>query len=159
MLWLRILLFALLVPGTALGLVPARLLGGGWAHAIELGAWHYAGLPVLAAGIALMAWCVVDFGRRGRGTPAPIDPPRRLVVSGPYAWVRNPMYVGAGLVVLGEAVFWEAPRLLAYLGGLGVITHLFVVGYEERALARKFGEDYQRYRARVPRWIPRPPRP
>ena len=159
MLWLRTLFFALLIPGTVLGLVPACLLRRGWAHGVELGDWRYAGLPVLIVGLALMAWCVLDFGLRGRGTPAPTDPPKRLVISGPYEWVRNPMYVGAGLVLLGEAVFWEAPRLLVYLTSFAVATHLFVVCYEEPALRRKFGEEYRRYCQRVPRWFPRSPRP
>jgi protein-S-isoprenylcysteine O-methyltransferase Ste14 len=156
--WLRTLLFAVLVPGTVLGLVPWRLLAGGWGGQADVGAARYAGVPLLGAGVALMLWCFLDFARRGRGTPAPLDPPVRLVIAGPYRWVRNPMYVAGVLILLGQAAVWEAPALLAYLGAFWLTTHLFVVGYEERALAARFGAEYQRYREHVPRWIPRRPR-
>lgn len=158
MLWLRTLLFLVLVPGTVLGAVPAWLLASGWRGGVSLGPARYAGLLPLSAGIALMLWCFGDFVRRGRGTPAPVAPPTALVVAGPYRWVRNPMYVAGLLVVLGEAVAWEAPRLLVYLAAFWLTTHLFVVLYEERTLARRFGDAYLRYRDEVPRWLPRRPR-
>ena len=100
-------------------------------------------------------WCAWDFTFAGKGTPAPIDPPRELVVKGLYRYVRNPMYVGVLSVVLGLAIWFEAPRLFAYAGLVFVLFNAFVLIYEEPALKRKFGNSYKQYCARVPRWIPR----
>ena len=94
----------------------------------------------------------------GHGTPGPWDAPTRVVAVGPYRWVRNPIYIAALLVVLGEAWLFMSPRLLAYAGVMAVVLHLFVTGYEERTLGRRFGGTYLEYRRTVPRWIPRPPR-
>jgi len=81
-----------------------------------------------------------------------------LVATGPYRWVRNPMYISALLVVLGEAWLFLAPELLVYAGAMALCFHLFVIGYEEPTLARKFGETYAEYKHEVRRWIPRSPR-
>jgi Phospholipid methyltransferase len=80
-----------------------------------------------------------------------------VVAAGPYRWVRNPIYLAALLVVLGEAGLLESLRLLAYAGVMAVFFHLFVTGYEERTLRRRFGRGYLEYRHTVPRWIPRRP--
>ncbi|HEU4563136.1 MAG TPA: isoprenylcysteine carboxylmethyltransferase family protein [Gemmatimonadaceae bacterium] len=157
-LWLRTLVFLLVVPCTVLGLVPGWILHTGQGGRVPLGGARWAGLLPLAAGAPLMLRCMADFVARGRGTPAPIDPPRRLVAEGPYRWVRNPMYVAGILIILGEAVLWQAPALLAYAAAFWLATHLCVMGYEEPALARRFGADYARYRREVPRWLPRRPR-
>jgi protein-S-isoprenylcysteine O-methyltransferase Ste14 len=159
MTWLRTLLFALLVPGTVLGAIPYLLTRDGWGGGVELGAARYLGVLLMLPGILLMAACFADFVRRGGGTPAPVDPPRRLVVAGPYRWVRNPMYVGGVTILLGEALLWEAPGLIGYAAAFWLATHLFVVGYEERSLAARFPGEYAAYRREVPRWIPRRPRP
>ena len=95
----------------------------------------------------------------GGGTPGPWDAPRRVVAHGPYRWVRNPIYLAALLVVLGEAWLFMSPPLLVYAGAMAAFCHLFVTGYEERRLARQFGDSYLEYRRTVPRWIPRRPRP
>jgi protein-S-isoprenylcysteine O-methyltransferase Ste14 len=113
----------------------------------------------VAAGVALMLWCWADFARRGHGTPAPYDPPTRLVVGGPYRVVRNPMYVAGVLFLLGLAIVAGAPGLVAYAGGFWLLTALFVAGYEEPALRRRFGAEYEAYRRDVAAWLPRPPRP
>jgi protein-S-isoprenylcysteine O-methyltransferase Ste14 len=81
-----------------------------------------------------------------------------VVATGPYRWVRNPIYIGALLVVLGEAWLFASPWLLAYAAAMAVCCHLFVTGYEERALRRRFDGSYLEYRQAVPRWIPRRPR-
>lgn len=154
----RTALFALLVMGTVLVYVPYGLAVSAGAAHWSLGAWRYLGLLPLAAGLATVGWCLRDFAVVGRGTPAPFDPPRALVVTGPYRWVRNPMYLGGLLLLLGEAVLFQAPVLLGYVAAFSVAVHLFVVLYEERALRHKFGESYDRYRTAVPRWLPRPPR-
>jgi protein-S-isoprenylcysteine O-methyltransferase Ste14 len=155
MLWARTLLFALIFVGTSLVLVPRWIVQSGGGIHVAQGAARYVGAALLAVGIALMLWCWTEFVQRGRGTPAPFDPPRRLVVRGPYRWVRNPMYIAAGLVLLGQAMLFASPRLVLYAGIFWLAAHSFVVGYEERTLARRFGADYAAYRAAVARWIPR----
>ena len=158
MLWLRTILFTLLVPGTVLVLVPLALVRLEVGPRLDLGPARYLGLVPLLAGLAVILWCFADFIRRGRGTPAPYDPPRELVVAGLYRWVRNPQYVGVVLAVVGEALLTGAAILFGYAAVLAVAYHLFVRYYEEPTLGRLFGEAYARYRAAVPRWLPRWPR-
>jgi protein-S-isoprenylcysteine O-methyltransferase Ste14 len=112
-------------------------------------------LLVVVAGVVLCLWSTFGFALRGLGTPAPFDPPRRLVVVGPYRYVRNPMYIAALLVLLGQAALFGAPQLVPYAAVFALAAHAFVVGYEERTLARRFGADYAAYRAAVGRWLPR----
>lgn len=154
MLWLRTLLFTILVPGTVLGLVPFVLVRSGWGPRLDLGAAHLIGFALVLPGIAIIAWCFVNFVRRGRGTPAPYDPPRRLVVVGLYKCMRNPQYVGVILIALGEAVLSGRAVLFVYAVFLAVGYHLFVRFYEEPTLRRMFGEEYLRYCAAVSRWVP-----
>jgi len=114
-----------------------------------------AGMVVGAAGAGLALWSILSFIVIGRGTPAPFDPPRLLVVRGPYTYVRNPMYCGASLALGGAALYYESGALLAYLVLFLLMAHLFVVFYEEPTLARLFDGEYETYRQRVPRWRPR----
>ena len=102
----------------------------------------------------LALWCVFAFVRIGKGTPAPFDPPRRLVVRGPYRFVRNPMYIGGGLALGGAALFYESASLLAYAAAFLLAAHFFVVVYEEPTLRRGFGAEYEAYCQRVRRWRP-----
>jgi len=150
----RNLLFTIVVPGLGGAWVPWWILTrhGGTATPA---AWE--AVPVIAAGIALYVWCVWNFATVGRGTPGLWDAPSRVVAVGPYRWVRNPIYVAALLIVLGEAWLFMSLWLLAYAGVMAVFFHLFVTGYEERTLRRRFGDTYLEYRHMVPRWIPRPP--
>ncbi|HUL60815.1 MAG TPA: isoprenylcysteine carboxylmethyltransferase family protein [Anaeromyxobacteraceae bacterium] len=151
----RALTYATLFVSLVLVLVPARVLEWSGIHApAALGAAQLAGLAVATAGGALALWCVLAFAVLGRGTPAPFDPPRRLVVRGPYRFVRNPMYLGAGVALSGAALYYQSLPLLAYVAVFETAAHLFVVGYEEPTLARAFGEEYAAYRARVRRWVP-----
>jgi protein-S-isoprenylcysteine O-methyltransferase Ste14 len=120
-----------------------------------LGPLHIAGLVLGAAGGGLAIWCILTFVVVGRGTPAPFDPPRRLVARGPYGFVRNPMYLGAAAAVLGAALFYRSLALLSYAAAFLLLTHLFVVGYEEPTLRRTFGSEYDAYCQRVGRWSPR----
>jgi protein-S-isoprenylcysteine O-methyltransferase Ste14 len=152
---LRNLLFTFVVPGAGAVYVPLWILTGG-GGTLEPVAWP--GVALIAAGAALYLGCLWVFAIVGRGTPGPWDPPRRVVAVGPYRWVRNPIYVAALLVVLGEAWLFISLPLLEYAGALAIGFHLFVVGYEEPTLRRSFGETYAAYRRSVPRWIPRPPR-
>ncbi|HEX8693191.1 MAG TPA: isoprenylcysteine carboxylmethyltransferase family protein [Longimicrobium sp.] len=155
MVWLRTLFFALAFVATMFVLLPLQLAGPGAVRGIGAGPLAIAGALLTAGGLALAAWCWWDFTVRGRGTPAPFDPPRALVVSGPYRYVRNPMYLGAGAILLGEAALLRAPVLLLYGLVFVLAVHAFVVLYEERTLGRRFGADYEAYRAAVPRWLPR----
>ena len=136
--------------------LPARVLSlAGVTPPATYGAAQVAGMVVAAVGAALAVWCILTFALIGRGTPAPFDPPRRLVVRGPYRYVRNPMYIGAGFVLSGAALFYGSLALWAYAAAFMALVHLFVMFYEEPNLRRTFGEDYQAYCGRVRRWRPR----
>ena len=152
---LRNLVFTIVVPGLGGVWVPAWILAR---HGGTVTPAGWAAVLVIAAGAALYVWCVWNFAAVGRGTPGPWDAPSRVVAAGPYRWVRNPIYLAALLVVLGEAWLFLSPWLLAYAGVMAVFFHLFVTGYEERVLRRRFGGAYLEYRNSIPRWIPRPPR-
>jgi len=150
---LKTVVFTVLVPGSVILLVPYLLLAkdvprpAGWVNWLAI-------VPCVLGALILL-WCAWDFAVVGRGTPAPIDPPKSVVVSGLYRFVRNPMYVGVELVILGEALLFSSTRLLGYALLLGICFHLFVVFYEEPPLTKKFGGPYQEYCQAVPRWIPR----
>ena len=115
------------------------------------------GWIVVAIGGAIALPCIWEFAWRGLGTPAPFDPPRRLVISGPYRWVRNPMYLGFGIVLIGEALVFPNITwvILIMVVSLWIVVTLFVLGYEEPTLRRTFGADYETYCRNVHRWIPR----
>jgi protein-S-isoprenylcysteine O-methyltransferase Ste14 len=153
---LRILVFTVAVPGSGAAWIPWWILTR-FDRSATPTAWE--AIAVIAAGTALYVWCVWLFAVVGRGTPGPWDAPRRFVAGGPYRWVRNPIYIGALLVVLGEAWLFLSPPLLVYAGIMAVMFHIFVVSYEERTLRRRFGETYLHYLQTVHRWIPRRPRP
>ncbi len=125
------------------------------AHAFE--APRPLGWIVVALGAAIGLPCVWEFAWRGLGTPAPFDPPRRLVITGPYRFVRNPMYLGMGVALIGEAIVFPniTGILLALVAILWLVVSLFVIGYEEPTLHRMFGEDYDNYCGHVHRWLPR----
>lgn len=110
---------------------------------------------VLTLGGILVGWCMGAFIIRGRGTPAVFDSPRRLVAVGPYRHVRNPMYIGAGLLLLGFGLLLRSPSIVLFVPAWWLLFHLVVVLYEEGALRGKFGHDYEEYCRRTPRWIPR----
>jgi protein-S-isoprenylcysteine O-methyltransferase Ste14 len=142
--------------GLLLVFVPGRILAwSGIVRPAGFGLRELAGIVVGAVGGALALWCIAAFAVVGKGTPAPFDPPRKLVVQGPYRYVRNPMYIGAALALSGAAIFYRSIPLLGYLGLFLLATHLFVIWYEEPTLVHLFGDDYQAYRVRVRRWLPR----
>jgi protein-S-isoprenylcysteine O-methyltransferase Ste14 len=154
---IRAVTYATLFIGCVLVFLPARLLSwSGITPAPAIGVWQVIGMMVAGVGSAIAVWCILTFALIGKGTPALFDPPRRLVVRGPYRIVRNPMYLGATLAVAGAALFYKSIPLLSYAGLFGLITHVIVVLYEEPTLRRTFGNDYEAYRARVGRWWPKP---
>jgi protein-S-isoprenylcysteine O-methyltransferase Ste14 len=155
LLFLKNLLFTVIVPGTVavyvpLGLAPGR---GGWPA--RWGVAQYAALLPLACGCAAYLWCLWDFAAFGRGTPAPLDAPRRLVARGLYRYVRNPMYVGVLLVIAGWALLFRSTLILGYGAVVALIFHLFVVAVEEPTLRGKFGRSYEQYCRDVGRWVPK----
>jgi protein-S-isoprenylcysteine O-methyltransferase Ste14 len=152
LLLLKNILFTLIVPGTAGVYVPLRLAHG---RAPASGQMLFLALVLLAAGGVIYVWCVWNFAVIGRGTPAPIDAPKKLVVRGPYRYSRNPMYTGALTVILGWTVMFRAMNLLIYMICVGIFFHLFVVFYEEPHLTRLFGDEYREYCDKVNRWLPR----
>jgi len=118
--------------------------------------WESLGVVPLMAGILIVLRCAFAFAWEGLGTPAPIDAPRALVVNGWYRYVRNPMYWGAFLILVGEwALFGAGWSTVLYVTGFALAAGLFVKFYEEPALHRKFGREYDEYCRNVPRWIPR----
>jgi protein-S-isoprenylcysteine O-methyltransferase Ste14 len=149
---LKNLLFTFLVPGTVAGLLPWTIAGDATP---TTGATLPLAILFFALGLAIYAWCVWDFASFGRGTPAPIDAPKRLVVRGLYRYTRNPMYVGVLTVLLGWTVLFLLPRLALYTAFIGLMFHSFVMLYEEPVLEREFGEEYRAYKGRVGRWLPR----
>jgi len=154
LLLLKNLLFTFLLPGTVGVYVPLLIASS---RPPASGAGLGLAVAVLLLGGAIYTWCVWDFASFGRGTPAPIDPPKKLVVRGLYRYSRNPMYVGVLTVILGWAALFRAAELLAYALVVGSCFQLFTIFYEERYLAREFGSEYEEYCARVGRWLPRLP--
>jgi protein-S-isoprenylcysteine O-methyltransferase Ste14 len=116
------------------------------------------GVVLMIPGALLAFACIASFIVRGRGTPAPFDPPRVFVATGPYRYVRNPMYVGAAVFLLGLGLFERSPSILILSAISLAGAHLFVLVYEEPALEDRFGASYLAYKRDVRRWIPRRPR-
>jgi protein-S-isoprenylcysteine O-methyltransferase Ste14 len=147
------LLFTILVPGTVAILVPRWLLGGFSTPANSSLTWF--GAVVAAVGAAIYFRCAWEFAVRGLGTPAPIAPTKYLVTTALHRYVRNPMYLGVAMAILGEAALFRSLHLVEYAFIMLTIAHIFVVTYEEPTLRRQFGESYEEYRRTVPRWIPK----
>lgn len=147
-------LFTAVVPGTVTILIPWRILSSSGEIRLDgASALRYLALLPILSGLAVYLWSLLGFARTGRGTPAHIDPPRTLVVRGPYRATRNPMYAAVLLAILGEAALFASGRLLGYAALVLAVLHGFVVLYEEPALRRRFGPSYEAYCARVPRWF------
>jgi protein-S-isoprenylcysteine O-methyltransferase Ste14 len=120
---------------------------------VEFPGSHVVGACLLLAGIALAAGCSRLFQRVGHGTPVPIEPPKALVVSGPYRVSRNPIYVADVVFLLGLFLYRGEVALLLYAAVFVLAVHFVIVSHEEPVLERRFGEDYRAYCRKVPRWI------
>jgi len=154
--FVRALTYATLFVSLVLVFLPAQVLS--WSGAVRpltIGGLQITGLVAAASGAFLALWCILTFVVVGQGTPAPFDPPQRLVVQGPYRVVRNPMYLGAGLAVAGAALFYQSLPLVGYAGMFWLATHVFVIVYEEPTLRQTFGAEYESYCKQVHRWWPR----
>jgi protein-S-isoprenylcysteine O-methyltransferase Ste14 len=157
---IRHLLSIALLPFVVVVVVPRSLLArdavDAWVPAtVLLVGGRVAGPLVFAAGLALFTWCVVLFARVGRGTLAPWDPTKRLVVVGPYRHVRNPMITGVCTMLAGEALYFHSARIGYWLLLFVAINQAYFLLLEEPLLLARFGDEYARYRAAVPRWVPR----
>ncbi|HVW04969.1 MAG TPA: isoprenylcysteine carboxylmethyltransferase family protein [Vicinamibacterales bacterium] len=146
--------FTVLVPGTVTYWLPRALdlWGPVPARPWPLAVWP--SIVSLAIGFAIYVRCAWEFATRGRGIPAPIDHPKQLVVSGLYRYVRNPMYLGVLLVLIGESLLFQSSSFLIYALVWLACVHAFVIVYEEPNLHRKFDGSYDVYRTHVRRWIP-----
>ncbi|MGI6456775.1 MAG: methyltransferase family protein [bacterium] len=154
MLLIHAFVFTILAPGTMVVLLPYLLLQ----LEEQTGSFlllQIVGGILIAPGVLIYLKCTWDFIRRGRGTPAWYRAPKKLVVQGLYRYVRNPMYVGMGLICLGESLYFSSFILFCYTLGALLCFHLRVILYEEPVLRRQFGESYVEYCQRVNRWMPR----
>ena len=152
---LRSLLWTVFLPGIVAGYVPWRFFGLSQLHPHVRSPLDLLGLVLITVGALLLAACIVEFARRGRGTLSPVDPPKELVVQGLYRYVRNPMYLSVSAILLGEALLARSRPLLIYWLIFFGAANLFVILYEEPILRRQFGESYERYTRQVGRWLPR----
>lgn len=151
----RAITYAALFIGFVLVYLPGRFLS--WSGIIApstTGAPQVAGMIMVAIGTVIALWCVFTFVFVGKGTPAPFDPPRKLVVRGPYRFVRNPMYIGAGMTLVGAALYYQSLSIFIYAALFFLLTHLFVMLYEEPTLRRTFGHEYEAYCRRTTRSWP-----
>jgi protein-S-isoprenylcysteine O-methyltransferase Ste14 len=150
---IKTLLFLLVVPGTVVVILPRWIVRHAPRPKVNTGRLRYAAVLPWLSGTGLLLASFWQFVSRGRGTPAPVDPPKEAVVEGPYRFTRNPQYLGVLLILVGNFIWSGAAALLAYAAYIATSFHIFVVRYEEPKLERRFGETYRRYRERVPRWL------
>ena len=154
-LFIKNLVFTILVPGTVAGYIPYRIVLS--EHESLQFAWSLEGaaaLMLMGIGASIYSWCLWDFAITGRGTPSPVDAPTRLVVKGLYRYVRNPMYVGVITTILGWAALYRSLDTLQYTGLMFVLFNLVIFIIEEPSLRSQFSEAYKTYCQNVGRWIP-----
>jgi protein-S-isoprenylcysteine O-methyltransferase Ste14 len=151
LLFLKNLLFSIAVPGAAAVYVPVFVFPH---EPVAVSAISATAVVLLVLGALIYLWCLWDFASQGRGTPAPIDPPRQLVLRGLYRYSRNPMYLGVLCVIFGWALLFQSMPLAIYGMVVAGALHLFVLFYEEPHLRQSFGAGYEQYCARVGRWFP-----
>jgi protein-S-isoprenylcysteine O-methyltransferase Ste14 len=147
------LLYLIIEAGLFALYIPLGLLRSG--PRLETGVVSWLAIPLWLIGSLVVLSCFWDFTFKGRGTPVPSDPPRELVVTGFYHYVRNPIYVAVLLIFLGHFLWFGYWALLTYTVMAFIGVHVFVVLYEEPTLKRKFGAAYEEYLNHVPRWIPK----
>jgi protein-S-isoprenylcysteine O-methyltransferase Ste14 len=150
----------LTLPFVATVVIPAVIVASGGGSVWDLGVGVRvvaiaAGLLLIAADLGLFVTTVRLFAIKGNGTLAPWDPPQRLVVCGPYRYLRHPMIAGVLLVLAGETLVLAATAIAIELGLFVAVNAVYLPLVEEPALVRRFGPDYQRFMDRTPRWLPR----
>ena len=150
------ILYTLVVPGSITVLVPFLILTLEFRLIpMPLGIYHYLGLIPICLGMVLYLWAAWEFAITGKGTPSSISPPKKLVVNGPYRWIRNPMYAGLLFILVGEAIFVQEVILVAYFFFFYLSFNRYIHNNEEPNLAHKFGANYRLYCHAIPRWLPR----
>lgn len=154
-LFVEAIVFTIVVPGAVSYWIPKDLLGI-WGAVLPQPwtIWQILGLVPLTVGTGVYLRCAWEFAARGRGIPFPVDHPKRLVVTGLYRYVRNPMYLGVLLFMLGESLFFTSARFFAYTIAWLTFIHLNILIYEEPNLRHKFGDSYAQYTSSVRRWVP-----
>ncbi|MEE9354355.1 MAG: isoprenylcysteine carboxylmethyltransferase family protein [Methylococcaceae bacterium] len=148
---IKILIFSAIIPGTFTVWLPY------WAviqkNTSQLYLNHLGIFPILL-GVGLYIWCVWTFWKLGNGTPSPQDPPKKLVVKGPYGMIRNPMYVSIFSILLGEVILFQSLLIIKILIAFSLIVSLFVLYFEEPILLKQYGSTYRHYINSVGRWLP-----
>jgi protein-S-isoprenylcysteine O-methyltransferase Ste14 len=160
---LRHLLAVLLLPFIVVIVVPMWLFNSfssydsRWTGMTSSLTWtgFISGALLVWIGLMLFIWCVNLFAIVGQGTLAPWDPTQKMVVVGPYRYVRNPMISSVAMMLIGQALFWGSWIIALWAGIFILINHIYFIVSEEHGLEKRFGERYLEYKARVPRWIPR----
>ncbi|MFN0140828.1 MAG: methyltransferase family protein [Pyrinomonadaceae bacterium] len=152
---LRNLFFTILQPGVVVVLLPYLILRytGRELLPSDLGATHFVGAGLMAAGAAVALTCILRFATEGKGTLSPLDPTKQLVARGLYKYSRNPMYLGAMLTLAGETLFWWSLALVIYAVVVFIAFNLFVLLHEEPRCRRDFGDAYTEYCQNVRRWF------
>jgi len=153
--FLGTLAFAFIAIATVILGIPYLIFYFGIAWLYEIGSFRFFGIIPIATGIILWIWAARDFIIHGKGTPAPVYPPKQLVSERLFRIIRNPMYVAVTLIILGEAVLVGSFTLFIYTLLIWSLFHLFVVYYEEPTMNKRFGSAYKNYLTDVPRWIPK----
>ncbi len=151
LLFAKNLLFTIVVPGTVAVYIPVFLFSYA---SVDFSLNALIGGLLLLIGGSIYLWCLWDFASTGRGTPAPIDPPKHLVVRGLYRYMRNPMYAGVLSVIFGWGSLFAALPIIIYGLCMAIGFHLFVVLHEEPNLRQMFGSSYEEYCSQVNRWLP-----
>jgi len=147
---LKNLLFTFVIPGTVAVYLPMWL--GRRSDGLH-GWWTWLGLPLVLLGLVILLICIWDFMTKGEGTPFPLDPPKKLVTAQLYQYSRNPMYLGILTTLVGWSVWYASWQVLVYSLVVSAIFHVYVKAMEEPFLKKQFGETYEEYCRRVPRWI------
>ena len=152
---LRNLFFTILQPGLVAGLIPFWILGKKRNEIFSkpLQFDQYAGIFVFVIGFIIMLSCIISFAVKGRGTLSPVDPTKRLVITGLYRFSRNPMYVGVIMILIGEAIFFQSASLWMYSLFVLMAFNIFILLHEEPRLRKVFREQYNQYCKKVRRWI------
>lgn len=127
-------------------------------YSLDLPVYNFTFLKILGVlfilkGVAICLYCIMTFIKQGRGTPVPFDPPRKFVASGLYRFSRNPMYLGSLAIVLGEFLLFGHALLLFYFLSLAPVYHAYIVLFEEPGLKKRFGQAYEEYLRKTPRWL------
>jgi protein-S-isoprenylcysteine O-methyltransferase Ste14 len=154
-LYLRNLFFTIIHPGLVAGLIPYWILGRKWSRQFSLPfhLYQYVGILIFSLGLFVLLTCIIRFASSGGGTLSPIDPTKKLVITGLYKYSRNPMYLGVTMILIGEALFFQSYHLGIYLLLIVLVFNLFILAVEEPRLKRDFADEYREYCGKVRRWL------